>query len=162
MEGEIIGLIAIRDTLKEDAKEAILKLRQMKIKTAILTGDNQQTAEAIAKELGIDEVAARVLPTQKAEKINEFKSLKVSKFKIAFVGDGINDAPALATADLGIAMGAGTDIARETGDIILVKNDLLDVVKALKLSQATFRKIKMGMFWVTLCRKNSENRIFLA
>ncbi len=143
---DVAGLLAIRDTLKEDSKQAIDKLNKAGKKTAILTGDNKRVGQAIAEELGIKSVLAEVLPQDKAKEVEKLKK----DGKVAFVGDGINDAPALATADLGIAMGGGTDIARETGDIILVKNNLLDVVRAMKLSQATFTKIKMGLFWALI------------
>jgi Cu+-exporting ATPase len=141
---QIAGLIAVADTLKETSPEAISKLHQINIKTIMITGDNQKTAQAIAKAAGIDEVLAEVLPEEKAE---EIKKIQASGKKVAMVGDGINDAPALAQADLGIAMGSGTDIAMETGGIILVKNDLRDVVKAIKLSRKTLNKIKQNMFW---------------
>ncbi len=143
---KVIGLLAIRDTLKEDSKEAITKLNKAGKKTAILTGDNERVGRAIAKELGITSVLAEILPQDKAKEVEKLKKTG----KVAFVGDGINDAPALAESDLGIAMGGGTDIAKETGDIILVKNNLLDVVRAMKLSQATFTKIKMGLFWALI------------
>jgi len=143
-ENNIIGLIAVADTLKETTPAAMAILQKMGIKTIMITGDNQRTAEAIAKQAGIDEVLAEVLPEEKA---SEIKKLQALGEKVAMVGDGINDAPALAQADLGIAMGSGTDIAIETGGIILVKNDLEDVVSAIKLSKATMNKIKQNMFW---------------
>ncbi len=140
---DVVGLLAIRDTLKEDAKEAIGKLNKAGSKTAILTGDNQRVGQAIAKELGIHSVLAEILPQDKAKEVEKLKK----GGRVAFVGDGINDAPALANSDLGIAMGGGTDIAKETGDIILVKNNLMDVVRSLKLAKATFQRIRMGLFW---------------
>jgi len=140
----IQGFIAVADTLKETTREAVQSLHQMGLSTIMITGDNERTAKAIAKEAGIDNVLAEVLPQDKA---NEVKKLQNQKQKIAFIGDGINDAPALAQADLGIAMGSGTDIAMETGGVILVKNDLRDVVKAIQLSKATLKKIKQNMFW---------------
>jgi len=141
--GKTLGLIAVQDTPKESAAGAIAELRRQGLKTVMLTGDNQTTAEAIAAQVGIDEVIAGVLP---AEKVNHVKALQADS-KVAFVGDGINDAPALAEADLGIAMGSGTDVAIESGGIVLVKNNLEDVVRALQLSQKTFGRIKINLFW---------------
>lgn len=143
---KIIGLVAIADTIKETSKEAIQQLHKLGIKTVMITGDNDQIAKAIAKEVGIDEVLSRVLPQEKENKIKELQG----KGNVAFVGDGINDAPALAASNIGIAMGAGTDIAIEAGEIILVKNDLRDVVKAIKLSKYTMGKIKQNLFWAFL------------
>ncbi|MBU1118826.1 cadmium-translocating P-type ATPase [Patescibacteria group bacterium] len=143
-EKDIIGLIAIADEPKNTSKEAISELQNMGIKTVMITGDNTKTARAIAKQVGIDLVLAEVLPSDKA---NEIEKLQKEGKKVAMVGDGINDAPALTKADLGIAMGAGTDIAIEAGGIVLIKNDIRDVVKAIKLSQATFSKIKQNLFW---------------
>lgn len=140
---KLIGIIAIQDAPKTSSKAAISKLKKMGIRTVMITGDNQSTAEAVAKQVGIDEIRAEVLPEDKANEVKSFQQ----KYKVAFVGDGINDAPALAQADLGIAMGSGTDVAIETGDIVLVKNDLGDVVRALKLSQKTFSRIKLNLFW---------------
>ena len=142
--GQIAGLIAVADTVKETSVEAIKNLQRLNIKTIMITGDNQKTAQAIAKKVGIDEVLSEVLPEDKAKKIKE---LQVGGLKVAMAGDGINDAPALAQADLGIAMGGGTDVAIETGGIILIKNDLRDVFKAIKLSKQTMSKIKQNMFW---------------
>ena len=141
---KLSGLIAVADTIKETSIEAIKNLQQLGIKTIMITGDNQKTAQAIAKKVGIDEVLAEVLPEDKAKKIKE---LQATGLKVAMAGDGINDAPALAQADLGIAMGGGTDIAIETGGIILIKNDLKDVAKSIKLSKQTMNKIKQNMFW---------------
>jgi len=141
---KIIGIIAIADTLKEDAKEAVSKLRLAGIETSMVTGDNKRTADAIAKQLGIEKVFAEVLPQDKAEKV---KLLQKEGMKVAFVGDGINDAPALVQADLGIAIGTGTDIAIEAGNIVLVKGHPLKVVEALALARITFRTIKQNMFW---------------
>ena len=140
----IIGILAIADTLKEDAKEAVEKLRLAGIETSMITGDNKRTAEAIAKQVGIGKVFAEVLPQDKAEKV---KILQREGLKVAFVGDGINDAPALVQADLGIAIGTGTDIAIEAGNIVLVKGHPLKVVEALALARITFRTIKQNMFW---------------
>ena len=141
---KVISLIAIADTLKQDSKEAVEKLKKAGIETVMITGDNKRTAEAIANQLGIGKAFAEVLPQHKAEKVKELQ--KQGK-KVAFVGDGINDAPALAQSDLGIAIGTGTDIAIEAGDIVLVKGHPLKVVEALNLSKLTFRTIKQNLFW---------------
>lgn len=141
---KLIGILGIADTVKSDAREAIEKLRAKGIKSVMITGDNQKTAEAIAAQIGIDEIFAHVLPQEKAEKI---KLLQRDGTKVAFVGDGINDAPALVQADLGIAVGTGTDIAIEAGSIVLVKGSPLKVVEGLTLAKATFRTIKQNMFW---------------
>ncbi|GHP13879.1 copper-translocating P-type ATPase [Lentilactobacillus fungorum] len=140
---QVIGLIAIQDTPKKTSQAAVAALKNRGLKTVMLTGDNEQVAQSIANEVGIDQVIANVLPKDKA---NRFKALQAGG-KVAFVGDGINDAPALSTADVGIAMGSGTDIAIESGGIVLVKNDLRDVDRALALSQKTFNRIKLNLFW---------------
>lgn len=140
---EIIGLIAIQDTPKPTSKDAISALKSQGLKTVMLTGDNHAVAQAVADQVGIDQVVADVLPADKAEQVKKFQE----SGKVAFVGDGINDAPALSTADVGIAMGSGTDIAIESGGIVLVKNDLRDVYKALELSKKTFNRIKLNLFW---------------
>lgn len=139
-----LSLIAVADELKESSQNAIKELKKMGIKTLMITGDNKRTAEAIAKRVGIDEVLAEVLPKDKEANV---RKLQENGDKVAMVGDGINDAPALAQADIGIALGSGTDVAMETGDIILMRDDLNDVVKAIKLSKKTFSKIKQNMFW---------------
>ena len=141
---EIVGIIAVADTLKEYSKEAIEILHKAGKKTAILTGDNKRVGEAIAKKLNIDYVLAEILPQEKAA---EIKKLQKEGNIVAMVGDGINDAPALAQADLGIALGSGTDIAMETGEIVLIKDDLRDVVIAIDLSRYTLKKIKQNLFW---------------
>ncbi len=140
----LIGLLAIADTLKPDAKEAIQQLKTMGIDSMMISGDNQRTAEAIAKQAGISSVLAEVLPQDKAEHV---KRLQAEGKKVAFVGDGINDAPALVQADLGIAVGTGTDIAIESGELVLIKGSPLKVVQALQLSNKTFKTIKQNLFW---------------
>jgi Cu+-exporting ATPase len=144
IDSKLAGIIAMADTVKEDAKEAIDSLKQMGIEVIMLTGDNKRTAQAIASKLQIKRVIAQVLPQQKEQLISKLKS--EGKI-VAMVGDGINDAPALAKADLGIAIGSGTDVAKETGGIILIKDRLKDVVTALDLGRKTVSKIKQNLFW---------------
>jgi len=139
-----VGLIAVADTLKEDTVDAVQDLKKMGLKTVMLTGDNRKTAEAIARQIGISDVYAEVMPDEKVEIVKQAQR----KYKmVAMVGDGINDAPALTQANVGIAIGTGTDIAIEAGDIILVRGDLSGLVSAIELSRATFRKIKQNLFW---------------
>jgi len=140
---QVIGLIAIQDAPKASSTGAIAALKARGLRTVMLTGDNDRVAQAIADQVGIDEVIANVLPGDKAAAITRLQA----DGPVAFAGDGINDAPALTTADVGIAMGSGTDIAIEAGGIVLVKNDLQDVVRALELSQKTFSRIKLNLFW---------------
>ncbi|MEK6973198.1 MAG: heavy metal translocating P-type ATPase [archaeon] len=141
---KIVGIVAVADTLKENSKEAVQALHNMKKQVAMITGDNKRTANAIAKQLGIDIVLSEVLPQDKE---NEIKKMQSQGKVVAMVGDGINDAPALAQADIGIAIGSGTDIAIESGDIVLVKNDLRDVIVAMDLSRYAMGKIKQNFFW---------------
>jgi Cu+-exporting ATPase len=144
VDGRLVGVIAAADTLKEHSKETVVELKKMGIDVIMLTGDNERTAKSIAGKLSIENVFAEVLPQQKEAIIQKLQS--EGKI-VAMVGDGINDAPALAKADVGIAIGSGTDVAKETGGIVLVKDDLRDVVTAIKLSKRTVRKIKQNLFW---------------
>ena len=141
--GKAVGIIAVADALKEDSVMAITTLNKQEYETIMITGDNEKTAKAIAKEAGISEVIANVLPEDKAKKVEELQK----KGFVAFVGDGINDAPALKQSNVGIAMGTGTDIAIESGDIVLARGSLLGVTQAINLSKATFKKIKQNLFW---------------
>lgn len=143
---QIIGLLAIQDVPKANAKQAIADLKAQGLKTVMLTGDNERVAQSIAQDVGIDDVIANVLPNEKAHYVEKFQETG----KVAFVGDGINDAPALTTADVGIAMGSGTDIAIDSGSIVLVQNDLRGVVRALEMSRKTFNRIKLNLFWALI------------
>jgi Cu+-exporting ATPase len=147
LKGEVIGLIALADVIKESTKEAVFRLHQLGIKTFMITGDNKKVANVVGSQVGIDEVIAEVLPQ---DKINIVKKYQDQGLKVAMVGDGINDAPALAQADIGIAIGSGTDVAKETGDIVLVRNDLLDVERAIRLGRKTLNKIKQNLFWALI------------
>ena len=142
--GKVIGIIAVADQIKENAPKAVKKLKDMGLKVVMITGDNKRTAEAIAKQVGIDDYRAEVLPE---DKVNVVKELQKEGLIVAMVGDGVNDAPALAASDVGIALGSGTDVAVETGVIVLIKNNLEDVARAIDLSKRTYSKIKQNLFW---------------
>ena len=144
IDGKLAGIIAVADVVKESSAKAIKKLQSMGIEVAMITGDNRKTADAIAKQVGIDRVLAEVLPQDKS---NEVKKLQAEGKKVCMVGDGINDAPALVQADIGIAIGSGTDVAMESADIVLMKSDLMDVPTAIHLSKSTIRNIKQNLFW---------------
>lgn len=144
VDGGYAGIVAVADTVKADSKKAIEKLQSMGISVAMITGDHKITADAIARRVGVDRVIAEVMP---ADKALEVKKLQIEGFKVAMVGDGINDAPALAQADIGIAIGSGTDVAMESADIVLMKDSIVDVVKAIELSKATIKNIKQNLFW---------------
>jgi Cu+-exporting ATPase len=144
VDSKVVGLIAVADELKENAAEVIKRLQAMNLQVIMITGDNKRTAEAVARKSGINRYLAEVLPGKKAE---EVKKLQAEGLIVAMVGDGINDAPALAQADVGIALGSGTDIAVETGGIVLIRNNLMDVVTAIQLSKKTYSKIKQNFVW---------------
>src|SRR2546428_12711099 len=144
VDGRVAGVIAVADTLKEHSIEAVRSLKAMGIEVIMLSGDNRRTAEAIARQVGVDQVIAEVLPAQKADVI---KNLQKQGKIVAMVGDGINDAPALAQSDVGIALVSGTDVAMEAGGIVLIKDDLRDVVASIQLSRRTVQKIRQNLFW---------------
>lgn len=146
VDDKLIGAIALSDLVRTESKQAIKELKEMDIKTIMLTGDNLKVAEAVSKEIGIDEFIAEVLPQDKANKVKEVQQRGLT---VAMTGDGVNDAPALAQADIGIAIGAGTDVAIETADVILIKSNPLDVVSIIKLSQATYKKMVQNLLWAT-------------
>lgn len=142
--GKYAGLLAVADTIKQTSKNAIKRLKQMNIDVMMITGDNQQTAEAIGRQAGIDHIIAEVLPDGKAEAV---KKLQQQGKKVAMVGDGINDAPALALADIGMAIGTGTDIAMEAADITLIRGDLQAIADSILISRKTITNIKQNLFW---------------
>lgn len=144
IEGELVGAVALADVIREESKETVAALKSMGIQAMMLTGDNRQVAEWVADEIGLDDYFAEVLPDEKADKVKEVQSRGLTT---AMVGDGVNDAPALATADVGIAIGAGTDVAVETADIVLVRNNPMDVTSILKLAQSTYRKMVQNLWW---------------
>jgi Cu2+-exporting ATPase len=146
VDGRLAGALALADVIRPESREAITKLKAMGIQCMMLTGDNRLVAKWVAEELGLDDTFAEVLPREKADKIKE---VQARGLVVAMVGDGVNDAPALAQADIGIAIGAGTDVAVETADIILVKSNPLDVVAILGLARATYRKMVQNLAWAT-------------
>lgn len=146
-DGQAIGMIALADVLKETTRDAIQRLQKLGLKTFMITGDNKKVAQVVGDQVGIDSIEAEILPQ---DKINIIKKYQDQGFKVAMVGDGINDAPALAQADIGIAIGSGTDVAKETGEVILVRNDLLDVERAIRLGRKTLGKIKQNLFWALI------------
>ncbi len=141
---EILGIIGVNDVIREESKEVIEQLSKMKIETIMLTGDNKETAEKIAKEIGITKVISNVLP---AEKTNTIKELKQQNKFVMMCGDGINDSPALANADIGISVNSGTDIAMDSSEVILTNNDLNSIIKLINISKKTIRNIKQNLFW---------------
>lgn len=143
-DGACAGVLGLMDRIKQDARDVVAQLQQMNIRAVMLTGDSEQVAKAVASEVGIEEYRAKVLPAEKMEMIKDFQG---KGLKVGMVGDGINDAPALAQADVGIAIGAGTDVAKETGDIVLIRNDIMDVVRAIQLGKRTLSKIRQNLFW---------------
>ena len=147
VDGESAGLVAVADTIKPSARETLRRFKEMDIEAVMITGDNKRTAEAVARELGIERVFSEVLPVDKARYVEQ---LQREGKQVAMVGDGVNDAPALARADIGIAIGAGTDVAIETAKVVLMRSDPLDVTRAVVLSKATVRKMKQNLVWASV------------
>jgi P-type Cu2+ transporter len=145
-QGQLLGAFAVEDEIRPESKEAVTQLHDLGIRVAMITGDSKAVADSVARRIGIDEVAAEVLPTEKASAVKRFQA---GGKNVAMVGDGVNDAPALATADVGIAIGAGTDVAIESAGIILVRSDPRDVASAIKLSRASYRKMVENLVWAT-------------
>ncbi|MCB1117715.1 MAG: HAD-IC family P-type ATPase [Chlamydiia bacterium] len=145
-DGKLIGAIALADIIRPESKEAIKQLKEMSIRCVMLTGDHEKVAQWVSSEIGLDEYIAQVLPHEKKDKISEIQS---RGFFVAMAGDGVNDAPALAQADVGIAIGAGTDVAVETADIILVNSNPLDAVAIIKLARSTYKKMVQNLVWAT-------------
>jgi P-type Cu2+ transporter len=146
-QGQLLGALAVEDQIRSESSEAVTELHQLRIRVAMITGDSKAVADSVAKRIGVDEVEAEVLPADKASAVKRFQG---GGKKVAMVGDGVNDAPALATADVGIAIGAGTDVAIESAGIVLVRNDPRDVVRAIELSRATYRKMIQNLVWATV------------
>ena len=145
--GKVAGVVAAADPIKPTAKKAIIRMKELGLEVAMITGDNKQTAEAIGRNLGIQRIFAEVMPEDKAKYVKKLQD--EGKF-VAMVGDGVNDAPALAQADIGIAIGAGTDVAIETAKVVLMKSDPGDILRAIKLSKATVSKMKQNLFWASI------------
>lgn len=143
-DGAGMGVLGLMDSIKPNARDVVMQLKQMNLRAVMLTGDSELVAKAVASEVDIGEYHAKVLPAEKMEIVKAFQE---KGLKVGMVGDGINDAPALAQADVGIAIGAGTDVAKETGDIILIRNDMMDVVRAIHLGRRTLSKIRQNLFW---------------
>jgi P-type Cu2+ transporter len=146
VDGAVKGAIALADIVRPESRQAVQRLRQMGVRCIMLTGDNKQTAQWVSEQIGLDEFIAEVLPQEKAAKVKE---IQARHWVVAMTGDGVNDAPALAQSDVGIAIGAGTDVAVETADIILVRSNPLDVLAILNLSRRTYRKMVQNLIWAT-------------
>jgi Cu2+-exporting ATPase len=146
-DGAVIGSLAVEDEIRPESAEAVNELHQLGVRVAMITGDSQMVADSVARRLGINELAAQVLPADKASAVDKFKA---GGKRVAMVGDGVNDAPALATADVGIAIGAGTDVAVKSAEIVLARSDPRDVVRAISLSRAAYRKMVQNLVWATV------------